>query len=69
MSIDDIMEKAAIGRLRVEIVDVDGITYKGTAEAYTQADDEEDGFSTICIDSDRGAWCLGENEIRSIKIV
>ena len=66
MSIDDIMEKAALSRLQVEIVDVDGITYKGTAEAYTKADDEEDGFSTICIDS---GWCLGENEIRSIKIV
>lgn len=69
MKIDDIMEKAALGQLQVVVVDVDGDTYKGTARGYTKADDEEDGFSTICIDSDRGNWCLGENEIRSIEIV
>lgn len=66
MSIDDMMEKAADEGLTVEIVGKSGRVYRGTAEAYTKADDEEDGYSTICIDS---GWCLGENEIQSIKIV
>ncbi|MCC8196548.1 MAG: Rho-binding antiterminator [Ruminococcus sp.] len=66
--IDDFMEEACQRHYIVHIVDHDGIEYTGKASGYCKADDEDDGFATMCIDTtDKGGWCLGVNEIASIE--
>ncbi len=70
MSIDDMMEKASDKAARIKVLCVDGTVFIGRASHYCKADDEDDGYSSVCIDTDDGeGWCLSENEIQSIEFL
>lgn len=70
MSVKAIMQKAAYNSLRIRIEDNNGRVYKGVADTYTKADDEENGIASITFDTDDGDGVgLFENEIKSIEII
>ncbi|MCD7774410.1 MAG: hypothetical protein LUH40_02360 [Clostridiales bacterium] len=70
MNIIEMMKKAARGKMKVRVVDIDDIIYEGFASTYTKADDEENGIPSFAIDTDdKGGWVLFENEIKSIEII
>ena len=70
IELDDLMEKIADEDVKIRIIDCDDIEYVGKVDGYTQPADEEDGFSSIDIDTeDKGGWCLKVNEIKSIEVL
>lgn len=66
---DALMYEAAMKKMVVHAIDVDGVEYEGRARAYCKADDEEDGYATFCIDDPKINICLGSNELKSLEIV
>lgn len=66
---DKMMYEAVRKGQTVHVVDIDDIEYEGLAESYCQADDEDDGFATFCIDDPKVNICLGSNEIKSFEVV
>ena len=70
MSIDNMMEKAADKAARIKVLCFDGTEFTGRASHYCKADDEDDGYASVCIDTDDGdCWSLSENEIQSIEFL
>ncbi len=68
LQIDDLMEELAAKRSKARVLTHDETVYIGVAGHYCKADDEEDGFATFSVDTeDKGSWCLGVNEIKSIS--
>ena len=70
LELEVLMKKAAYEEDEIRVITYNNIEYIGKADGYTKGDDEEDGFSTLCIDTeDKGSWCLGVNEIKSIEVL
>ena len=70
LELDSLMDKVDDDDAKVRIIDCNDVEYIGQAGRYRKGDDEEDGFSTLSIyTEDKGDWCLGVNEIKSIEVL
>lgn len=69
LKMDALMEIAATKNLKVRIVSIDGTAYEGIANHYCKADDEEDGFASVCVDTNDGGFGFPVNYIQSIEVI